>query len=172
VQRVPANTRLGQVPNRVAERRGRNITATVVAARALTDLVFYGLHDGRTAARPDALQPALLASELAPGGSRQPPAQVKQQDQLPGAVAGEDPITRELRDPARVPAVVPVPICWVSCRGATTRTSRDGFCAAETPPITDPELSGRHPLWTAPGGCHAYPCSPLLRRQSVMINCW
>ena len=44
VQRVPAHTRLGQVRDRVAERRGRNI-GVVAAARELTILVFYGLRD-------------------------------------------------------------------------------------------------------------------------------
>ncbi len=44
VQRVPAHTRLGQVRDRVADRRGRNI-GVVAAARELTTLVFYGLRD-------------------------------------------------------------------------------------------------------------------------------
>jgi transposase len=44
VQRVPAHTRLGQLRDRVAERRGRNI-GVVAAARELTVLVFYGLRD-------------------------------------------------------------------------------------------------------------------------------
>ena len=44
VQRVPAHTRLGQVRDRVAARRGRNI-GVVAAARELTGLVFYGLRD-------------------------------------------------------------------------------------------------------------------------------
>ena len=44
VQRVPAHTRLGQVRDRVAARRGRNI-GVVAAARELTELVFYGLRD-------------------------------------------------------------------------------------------------------------------------------
>jgi transposase len=44
VQRVPAHTRLGQVRDRVAERRGRNI-GVVAAARELIVLVFYGLRD-------------------------------------------------------------------------------------------------------------------------------
>jgi hypothetical protein len=45
VQRVPAHTRLGQIRDRVGERRGvRNIGA-VAAARELTVLVFYGLRD-------------------------------------------------------------------------------------------------------------------------------
>jgi transposase len=44
VQRVPADTRLGQVRDRVGERRGRNI-GVVAAARELITLVFYGLRD-------------------------------------------------------------------------------------------------------------------------------
>ena len=44
VQRVPAHTRLGQLRDRVAERRGRNI-GVVAAARELITLVFYGLRD-------------------------------------------------------------------------------------------------------------------------------
>ena len=44
VQRVPAHTRLGQVRDRVAARRGRNI-GIVAAARELVGLVFYGLRD-------------------------------------------------------------------------------------------------------------------------------
>jgi transposase len=44
VQRVPAHTRLGQIRDRVGERRGRNI-GVVAAARELTGLVFYGLRD-------------------------------------------------------------------------------------------------------------------------------
>jgi transposase len=44
VQRVPAHTRLGQIRDRVGERRGRNI-GVVAAARELTALVFYGLRD-------------------------------------------------------------------------------------------------------------------------------
>ncbi|WP_308283450.1 IS110 family transposase [Pseudonocardia nigra] len=45
VQRVPAHTLLGQIRDRVGERRGvRNIGA-VAAARELTTLVFYGLRD-------------------------------------------------------------------------------------------------------------------------------
>ena len=46
VQRVGAHTRLGQVRDRVGRRRGRNI-GVVAAARELTELVFYGLRDGR-----------------------------------------------------------------------------------------------------------------------------
>ena len=41
---MPAHTRLGQIRDRVAERRGRNI-GVVAAARELTVLVFYGLRD-------------------------------------------------------------------------------------------------------------------------------
>ena len=44
VQRVPAHTRLGQVRDQIGACRGRNIG--VVAARELTELVFYGLRDG------------------------------------------------------------------------------------------------------------------------------
>ena len=44
VQRVPAHTRLGQIRDRVGDRRGRNI-GVVAAARELTALVFYGLRD-------------------------------------------------------------------------------------------------------------------------------
>jgi hypothetical protein len=46
VQRVGSHTRLGQIRDRVAARRGRNI-GVVAAARELTELVFYGLRDGR-----------------------------------------------------------------------------------------------------------------------------
>ena len=46
VQRVSSATRLGQIRDRVAARRGRNI-GVVAAARELTELVFYGLRDGR-----------------------------------------------------------------------------------------------------------------------------
>ena len=44
VQRVGAHTRLGQIRDRVGERRGRNI-GVVAAARELIVLVFYGLRD-------------------------------------------------------------------------------------------------------------------------------
>jgi transposase len=44
VQRVSAHTRLGQVRDRIGERRGRNI-GVVAAARELITLVFYGLRD-------------------------------------------------------------------------------------------------------------------------------
>ena len=44
VQRIPGHTRLGQVRDRVGERRGRNI-GVVAAARELITLVFYGLRD-------------------------------------------------------------------------------------------------------------------------------
>ena len=44
VQRVSGHTRLGQVRDRVAARRGRNI-GVVAAARELLTLVFYGLRD-------------------------------------------------------------------------------------------------------------------------------
>jgi hypothetical protein len=43
---VTSTTHLGQVRDRVAARRGRNI-GVVAAARELTALVFYGLRDGR-----------------------------------------------------------------------------------------------------------------------------
>jgi transposase len=45
VQRVGTHTRLGQVRDRVAARRGRNI-GVVAAARELIGLVYYGLRDG------------------------------------------------------------------------------------------------------------------------------
>ena len=44
VQRVPAHTRLGQLRERVGQRRGRNI-GVIAAARELTGMVFYGLRD-------------------------------------------------------------------------------------------------------------------------------
>jgi len=44
VQRIPGHTRLGQVRDRVGERRGRNI-GVFAAARELITLVFYGLRD-------------------------------------------------------------------------------------------------------------------------------
>jgi transposase len=44
MQRVPAHTHLGQLRDRVGERRGRNI-GVVAAARELIGLVFYGLRD-------------------------------------------------------------------------------------------------------------------------------
>jgi transposase len=46
VQRVGGHTRLGQIRDRVGQRRGRNI-GVVAAARELTELVFYGLRDHR-----------------------------------------------------------------------------------------------------------------------------
>jgi transposase len=46
VQRLPGHTRIGQVRDRVAARRGRNI-GVVAAARELTELIFYGLRDHR-----------------------------------------------------------------------------------------------------------------------------
>jgi transposase len=49
VQRVGSHTRLGQVRDRVAERRDRNI-GVVAAARELVCLVSYGLRDGPSAA--------------------------------------------------------------------------------------------------------------------------
>ncbi|MDN5934342.1 MAG: IS110 family transposase [Pseudonocardia sp.] len=45
VQRVASHTRLGQIRDQVAERRGANI-GKVAAARELIELVFYGLRDG------------------------------------------------------------------------------------------------------------------------------
>ena len=45
MQRVGGHTRLGQVRDRVGQRRGRNI-GVVAAARELTELVFFGLRDG------------------------------------------------------------------------------------------------------------------------------
>ena len=44
VQRVPGHTRLGQIRDRIGERRGRNI-GVVAAARELIGLVYYGLRD-------------------------------------------------------------------------------------------------------------------------------
>ncbi len=44
VQRIGGHTRLGQVRDRIGERRGRNI-GVVAAARELITLVFYGLRD-------------------------------------------------------------------------------------------------------------------------------
>jgi transposase len=44
VQRVSGHTRLGQIRDRVGQRRGRNI-GVVAAARELVTLVFYGLRD-------------------------------------------------------------------------------------------------------------------------------
>jgi transposase len=46
VQRVSPHTALGAFRDQVAARRGRNI-GVVAAARELTELVFYGLRDGR-----------------------------------------------------------------------------------------------------------------------------
>ena len=51
VQRLPAHTRIGQVRDRVAARRGRNI-GVVAAARELTELIFYGLRDLHIRALP------------------------------------------------------------------------------------------------------------------------
>lgn len=45
VQRVGAHTRLGQIRDRVGERRGVRNIGVVAAARELTVLVFYGLRD-------------------------------------------------------------------------------------------------------------------------------
>jgi transposase len=45
VQRVGAHTRCGEVRERVAARRGRNI-GVVAGARELVELVYYGLRDG------------------------------------------------------------------------------------------------------------------------------
>jgi transposase len=45
VQRVPADTRLGQLRDRVGERRGCRNIGVVAAARELITLVFYGLRD-------------------------------------------------------------------------------------------------------------------------------
>jgi hypothetical protein len=44
VQRIGAHTRLGQIRDRIGQRRGRNI-GVVAAARELITLVFYGLRD-------------------------------------------------------------------------------------------------------------------------------
>ena len=51
VQRLPEHTRLGQLREQVAARRGRNI-GVVAAARELTTLVFYGLRDHRIRCLP------------------------------------------------------------------------------------------------------------------------
>jgi hypothetical protein len=48
---VPAHTRLGQVRDRVGQRRGCNI-GIVAAARELVELVFYGLRDHHIRALP------------------------------------------------------------------------------------------------------------------------
>jgi hypothetical protein len=45
VQPVPGHTRLGQVRDRVGERRGARNIGVVAAARELITLVFYGLRD-------------------------------------------------------------------------------------------------------------------------------
>jgi transposase len=45
VQRVPAHTRLGQIRDRVGQRRGSRNIGAVAAARELITLVFYGLRD-------------------------------------------------------------------------------------------------------------------------------
>ena len=45
VQHVPADTRLGQIRDRVGERRGCRNIGVVAAARELITLVFYGLRD-------------------------------------------------------------------------------------------------------------------------------
>jgi transposase len=45
VQRVPGHTRLGQIRDRVAQRRGNRNIGVVAAARELITLVFYGLRD-------------------------------------------------------------------------------------------------------------------------------
>jgi transposase len=57
VQRVGAHTRLGQVRDRVGERRGRNI-GVVAAARELIVLVFYGLRDHHIRCLPARTQAA------------------------------------------------------------------------------------------------------------------
>ncbi|MHA6785939.1 IS110 family RNA-guided transposase [Pseudonocardia saturnea] len=57
VQRVAAHTRLGQLRERVAARRGRNI-GVVAAARELVTLVFYGLRDHHIRALPAPTAPA------------------------------------------------------------------------------------------------------------------
>jgi transposase len=57
VQRVPAHTRLGQVRDRVGQRRGRSI-GVVAAARELIVLVFYGLRDHHIRCLPARTQAA------------------------------------------------------------------------------------------------------------------
>ena len=61
VQRLGPTTRLGQVRDRVAGRRGRNI-GVVAAARELIVLIFYGLRDHHIRA----LEPA-TGTRPAPG---------------------------------------------------------------------------------------------------------
>jgi transposase len=46
VQRVGAHTHLGQIRDRVADRRGNRNIGVVAAARELVGLVYYGLRDG------------------------------------------------------------------------------------------------------------------------------
>ncbi len=53
VQRVGKHTRLGQLRDRVAARKGRNI-GVVAAARELLTLVYYGLRDEHIRALPSA----------------------------------------------------------------------------------------------------------------------
>lgn len=53
VQRVGKHTRLGQLRDRVADRKGRNI-GVVAAARELLTLVYYGLRDEHIRALPSA----------------------------------------------------------------------------------------------------------------------
>jgi uncharacterized DUF497 family protein len=72
VQRVGAHTRLGQVRDRVGERRGRSI-GVVAAARELIVLVFYGLRDhhirclsARTEADQALINCAISARSLSP----------------------------------------------------------------------------------------------------------
>jgi transposase len=57
VQRVGAQTALGQVRDQVGARRGRNI-GVVAAARELTELVYWGLRDGRIRRLQPARTPA------------------------------------------------------------------------------------------------------------------
>ena len=49
IQRLPTTTIVGQLRDRVAARRGRNIGA-VAAARRQTEYVFYALRDHRVRA--------------------------------------------------------------------------------------------------------------------------
>ena len=57
VQRVGAHTRLGQIRDRVGERRGHNI-GIVAAARELIVLVFYGLRDHHIRCLPARIEAA------------------------------------------------------------------------------------------------------------------
>ena len=53
VQRVPGHTRLGQIRDRVGQRRGNRNIGAVAAARELITLVFYGLRDHHIRCLPE-----------------------------------------------------------------------------------------------------------------------